>query len=106
MDKVHHLPARSSPRLATSNDRPLPDASINHRARELQATVDHLTAATHCMLATDMHGCESALDDASAALEGALFHALTLAGARNADKALRDLLLQRINARQGGDHAG
>lgn len=106
MDKVVHLPALSGPRLATSNDRPIPEASINHRTRELQATIEHLTAATHCMLATAMHGCEASLDDATAALEGALFHALKLAGARNNDKPLRQLLLQRINERQGGNHAG
>lgn len=73
----------------------------SHFEIELRHIAIHLHAASgHFRQAARGPAVETGISAGSEELEAALFHALTLKGCRNADGALREMLLQRLIRRE------
>ena len=82
------------------------DPSLSHYEREqLAVAIDMHRAAGHFLTLPDNpERREAGIVAGSEALEGALFHALSLKGCPNEDRELMQVLIRRFEARQEKSH--
>jgi hypothetical protein len=91
---IHRLPVR--PALHAVKTHP-----ASFFQRELGAVAVNLNdAAGRFGMLSDRASDEASIAEGTRSLEAALFHALTLCGGLQADRALRDLLLSRLAQRE------